>query len=152
MKLAEALILRADQQKRLQQLKQRLIASARVQEGEAPPEEPGELLVELERVAADLANLVKQINRTTSNTPFANSGTLSDALAERDGLAQRRGVYADLAQAASVRQDRYSRSEVKFISTVNVAELQRTADTLARDFRELDARIQELNWQTELAD
>ena len=58
MKLAEALILRADHQKRLEQLKQRLLRNAKVQEGDRPAEEPGELLAELERVAADLEGLI----------------------------------------------------------------------------------------------
>jgi hypothetical protein len=36
------------------------------------------------------------------------------------------------------------------VSTINVAETQKRADELAKEYRELDARIQELNWQTEL--
>ena len=48
MKLAEALILRADLQKRLEQLRQRLILNAQVQEGEQPAEDPESLLRELD--------------------------------------------------------------------------------------------------------
>ena len=40
MRLAEALILRADYQRRLEQLKQRLIRNAKVQAGDAPNEDP----------------------------------------------------------------------------------------------------------------
>jgi hypothetical protein len=40
-KLAEALAERADAQRRLAQLKQRVMLSARFQEGEEPPEDPG---------------------------------------------------------------------------------------------------------------
>src|SRR5207237_1352535 len=40
MKLAEALILRADCQKRMAQLKGRLLVNAKVQEGDAPAETP----------------------------------------------------------------------------------------------------------------
>ena len=43
MKLAEALILRADCQKRIAQLKSRLLTNAKVQEGDAPAEPPQEL-------------------------------------------------------------------------------------------------------------
>jgi hypothetical protein len=71
-------------------------------------------------------------------------------LAERDVLAMRRAVYAELAQVASVTQSRYTRAEVRYVSTVGVAELQKRAGQLAREYRELDARIQELNWNTEL--
>jgi hypothetical protein len=150
MKLAEALSLRADCQKRFEQLKARLGRNAKVQEGDQPAEDPQELLAELERVAAELADLVKRINRTNSATFFREGRTISDALAERDVLAMRRAVYAELAQVASVTQSRYTRTEVKYVSTVSVAELQKRADQLAREYRELDARIQELNWNTEL--
>jgi hypothetical protein len=44
MKLSEALILRADCQKRIQQLRERLERSAKVQEGETPFEEPQALI------------------------------------------------------------------------------------------------------------
>jgi hypothetical protein len=152
MKLAEALILRADCQKRFEQLKVRILRGAKVQEGDQPAENPQELTAELERVANELADLVKRINRTNSTTPFEDGKTISDALAERDVLALKRGLYNDLAQAAAVTQERYMRTEVKFVSTVNVGEAQKQADALAKAYRELDARIQELNWQTEVVE
>jgi hypothetical protein len=150
MKLAEALILRADCQKRFQQLQARVLRSAKVQEGDEPAENPTELLAELEGVSGELAALIKRINKTNATTAFREDQTLADALAERDVLALRRNVYSGLAQAAAVTQDRYSRSEVKFKSTVNVTEVQKRADDLAKSYRELDSRIQELNWGVEL--
>ena len=152
MKLAEALILRADCKKRLEQLKSRVIRNARVQEGDQPAEEPQGLLVEVERVARELAELVKRINRTNSATALGDGLSLSDALAERDALGVRHRLYSDLAQAASISQDRYSRSEVKYVSAVSVSDAQQRADELAREFRSLDARIQELNWKAELSE
>ena len=55
MKLAEALQERADLNRRIQQLQQRLNNNAIVQEGEAPVEEPQALLTELERWPSWLA-------------------------------------------------------------------------------------------------
>jgi len=150
MKLAEALILRADCQKRFAQLKSRLIANAKVQEGDQAAEDPKALAAEIERVADQHADLVKRINKTNSATLFAGNGTISDALADRDVLALRRAVYTDLAQAAAFTQDRYTRSEVKYVRTIDVVEIQKRADDLAKNYRELDARIQEFNWLTEL--
>lgn len=152
MKLAEALIRRADSQKRFEQVKARLLVNAKVQEGDVPAETPADLLTELLRVVNDLLELIKRINRTNSVTVFGGGETLSDALAERDLLALQRSAYAELAQAASITQGRYTRSEVKYVATVNVAEIQKRADELAKNYRELDARIQELNWQTELVE
>ena len=67
MKLAEALILRADLKKRSEQLKQRLKRNAKVQEGDKPPEEPGVLFDEFDRVAAELEAVIRQINWTNAN-------------------------------------------------------------------------------------
>ena len=89
---------------------------------------------------------------TCSTIAFAGFGTISDALTDRDVLALRRAVYADLALTGALTQDRYTRSEVKYVATVNVADLQKRVDELAKNYRELDARIQELNWQTELVE
>jgi len=150
MKLAEALILRADCQKRIAQLKSRLLVNAKVQEGDAPAETPQQLIAELGRVSTELLDLIKRINRTNSATVFTGRETISDALADRDVLALQRAAYAELAQTAAISHGRFTRSEVKYISTINVAEVQKRADELAKNYRDLDARIQELNWQTEL--
>lgn len=150
MKLAEALILRADCQKRIQQLQARLIRSAKVQEGERPPEDPQALLVELEATANELVDLIKKINKTNSQTMFEGETTISDALAQRDTLWLKRSVYDNLVQTAAVIQDRYGRSEIKIFSAVNVAELQAQVDRMSRDYRELDTQIQASNWTTEL--
>lgn len=152
MKLAEALILRADCQKRMAQLKARLLANAKVQEGDAPAETPRELIAELGRVSTELLDLIKRINKTNSATVYSEMRTISDALAERDVLVLQRAVYVEMAQTASITHDRYSRSEVKYVATINVAEIQKRADELAKNYRDLDTRIQELNWQTELAE
>jgi hypothetical protein len=152
MKLSEALILRADSQKRIEQLKQRIFRSAKVQEGDTAPENPRALLEELERTLSVLEDLIKRINKTNSVTEFVASKTLSDVLAERDVLLTRRNAYNQLVDAASVIQNLYSRSEIKFITTVDIPEAQQRVDELSKQYRELDSRIQAMNWQTELLD
>jgi uncharacterized protein DUF6847 len=150
MKLAEALNARADAQKRLQQIRQRVQASARHQEGEAPAEDPNELLAEADRVAADLERLITAINRTNVQVELEPGATMTDALAHRDVLGLRRAILVEAAQVASVRQDRYSRSEVKFVTPLDVKDLHRRADDLAMEYRELDAKIQAKNWERDL--
>lgn len=152
MKLAEALILRADCQKRVEQLRQRLAKSAQIQEGEMPPENPQTLLAELETAVSELTGLIQRINRTNSQTELEAGIMISDALARRDTLVLKRSVYESLMNAASYIQNRYSRTEIKVLSTVNVAEIQSQIDRMARDYRELDTQIQAANWNTELLD
>ena len=150
MKLAEALILRADAQKRVEQLRQRLNSNAQVQEGETPAEDPQALLVEFEGVADTLTRLIRQINLTNVATRLASDLSLADALADRDVLKLRHSVYTGLAKAAAGQQLRYSRSEIRLQSTVKVVEVQTQADQLARRHRELDTQIQAANWLTDL--
>jgi hypothetical protein len=92
MKMAEALAPRADLQKRLEQLQQRMVKNARVQEGDKPEEDPAELQAELEKAARELTSLIQRINRTNAASPFGN-GMLADALAERDVLKIRYNAY-----------------------------------------------------------
>ena len=150
MRLAEALSLRVDSQKRLEQLKQRIAGNAKVQEGDAPAEEPQQLIQEMEAVSDELLLLIQRINKTNSFTEVESGKSLSDALAERDALMLKRGVYSSLAAAASLTQTRTSKSEVKFKSTVSVPEIQAKIDGLSKSYRELDSQIQELNWKTDL--
>ncbi len=152
MKLAEALILRAGQKKRIEQLRQRLLRNAKVQESQQPAEDPNALMRELENTAGELLTLIQRINRTNSATQMAGGGTLADAIAMRDVLLMKHGIYRDLAQSATVVQDLRTKSEVKFVSTINVAQIQQTADSLATAHRELDTAIQEMNWKTDLAE
>jgi hypothetical protein len=75
---------------------------------------------------------------------------MRDALAHRDVLGLRRTILVEAAQHASMRQDRYSRSEIRFVTPLDVTALHRGADDLAREHRELDAKIQARNWDTEI--
>ena len=152
MKLAEALIWRADAKKRMEQLKHRLTRSAKVQEGDAPAEDPAALLGEHERLVAEFTQIIQRINRTNSATALRAGLSLADALAVRDALALRMELLRSLAQAATITHDRFTKSEVKFQGTVNVAQLQQQIDRLAVEHRSLDTEIQALNWQTELLD
>jgi hypothetical protein len=150
LRVAEALAERGDCQKRIEDLKKRLARCARVQEGEQPPENPAELLAEVDRLFDRFLHLVTSINRTNAATTFEGAKTVSDAIAEREATGKKRDLLAQLAETAGTRQDRYSKSEVKFIATVSIAALQKQADLLSKEFRELDTKIQELNWQTDI--
>jgi polyhydroxyalkanoate synthesis regulator phasin len=154
MKLAEALILRADAQTRIQQLRDRLVRSARVQEGDTAPENPQELLEELARTVAQWTDIVQKINRTNSQTPMSadSTRTLTDALAERDALAMERGVLQSLVQEATMPVARMAQSNIKVFRSVDVAAIQRRMDALARQRRDLDTAIQALNWTVDLVE
>jgi hypothetical protein len=150
MKLAEALAERSDCLKRIEEIASRLTSSVRIQEGEEPAEDPNEQLAEADRIHMRLLELISAINRTNSRTAFDNERTISDAIAERDILGKRRDFLAGIAGSASSRWDRYSKSEVRYVMTVSVKTLRSEVDQLAKRYRELDLRIQAINWKTEL--
>jgi hypothetical protein len=150
LKLGEALTLRSQLLARIAQMRERLKASALVQEGESPPEDPAALLAEFESMAGELERLIAQINRTNLATQLPSGGTLTDALARRDILALRQTVLRQVADAGGERQQRYGLAEIRILPTVDIGELRRRADELARERRELDTTIQETNWTTEL--
>ena len=152
MKLAEALVLRADVQKRIAQLRERLRQSALVQEGEQPPENPEQLLIEMDQLLNQLGDLIIRINRTNIQTRFSTDETLTDALARPDILSMRYSVVGGLADTAANRIERYGRSEIRKIATVDVAALRRQLDEIARQRRELDTAIQAMNWTTDLVE
>ena len=149
MKLAEALQLRGDLQKRIIQLSDRLMQNARVQEGEKPAEDPEALLVEYESCAGQLEELMARINRTNCETR-TGEGTLTELLARRDCLKMRVRTYHDFLMAASSLTQRGMRTEIKVFSTVPVPEYRKKADALSRQLRETDNAIQAANWTTEL--
>lgn len=151
MKLAEALTLRADLQKRIAQLKIRLLANAKVQEGDTPAEDPVLLLQELDDNTAQLETLIRQINKTNNST-LVDGASLVDLIARKDVLTLKISILRDFVQLAANKLDRYSNTEIKVFSTINVAEKQREIDALAKELRELDTRLQGLNWATDLVE
>jgi len=155
MKLAEALSLRSDLQKRLAQVQSRAVSCARFQEGERPAEDALELLGQARDLTDEIETIVRRVNRTNASTEIDAGTTISDAIARRDALALRRKVVTAVADAASG-SDRSSgwgrqlRSELRHVTDVAVPRLRAEADDLARQYREIDVRIQEANWATEL--
>lgn len=152
MKLAEALIVRAAYNKRYHELKRRLLGNVLVQEGMEPTEDPHTLLEEVMALTEDRAKIINRINRTNVQTRLPDGTTIADAITNRDTLTFKRTIYKDVADAAIPSQDRYSRTEIRYIGIINVAEYQKTVDRLSREHRELDTIIQGLNWTTDLVD
>ena len=149
MKLAEALQLRSDLQKRIYQLQERLNQNATVQEGEKPAEDPVALLHELDDCIAQLEELMERINRTNSQTVTVE-GTLTALLAKRDCLKIKVEAYREFLRQASGLSRRATRSEIKILSTISVQDYQKQVDQMSAQLRQVDGAIQAANWTTEL--
>ena len=151
MKLAEALILRADTQKRIAQLKERLLLNAKVQAGDQPAEKPESLLAELEEATCQLIALICTINRANAAAQVEGR-SLADLLAERDARMAQAAILRAFLAGAAAKVDRYSQKEIALLSTVDVAAKQKEVAALARKIRNMDLKIQEKNWLTEVPD
>ena len=149
MKVAEALQLRADLNRRIAQLGERLNANALVQEGERTPEDPKALLRELEESVRTLEELMYRINLSNAETDL-DGKTVTERIAHRDALRLKIERYRSLIAAASQGASRASRTEIKILPAVDVKALQKQLDAMSREYRETDNAIQALNWSTEL--
>ena len=149
MKLAEALQERADLKIKLSNLSSRITNNCLCQEGERPAEDPNALIKEYDECIGRFNYLVEKINLTNCRTDV-DGKTLTSLLAEKDALSLRVSMYRNLVNTASSGAQRARRTEIKILSTVNVAKLQKTADELARELRLLDNKIQAANWTSDL--
>lgn len=150
MKLAEALQIRADIQNRIAQIGTRLQNNATTQEGSEPAENPVELLKELDALLVQHEELVTRINITNSRTTDDKGETLTRLIARRDMLQKKVQMLRDLVGAASQLTNRYHLSEIRVISTINVADTQKKVDDISKKLRETDIALQQLNWTVEL--
>lgn len=149
MKLATALSERSDIQSRICEISIRLNNNAKVQDGDVPAENPVELMKELDGMIDRLEELIARINLTNSTTLYEGK-TITDLLAHRDCLKKKIEIMRSFLDSASERVNRMTRTEIKIISTVPVADIQKTVDGLSKELRTVDEKIQELNWTTEL--
>ncbi|MBR3283514.1 MAG: DIP1984 family protein [Ruminococcus sp.] len=149
MKLAEALQERADLNRNIEQLRERLCINAIVQENEKPAEDPKALLRELDSSADRLQELMERINRTNCLTE-KDGKSITSLIAARDSLTLRIAAYKALVREASQTGRRARQTEIKLLSTVDVKKLQAEIDKMSKELRIVDNTIQSLNWSTEL--
>ena len=76
--------------------------------------------------------------------------TLTDIIARKDALTLKLSAYRDAAETAGQSTYRARGSEIRVKALVKAAELQKKADAMAKEIRELDNLLQETNWKTKL--
>ena len=89
MKLAEALLLRSDQQKMLDSMKQRINANVLVQEGDSPSENPLDLIQQAFNLNKKLQSLILKINHTNARAILDDGRTMLSVLQQREMLIER---------------------------------------------------------------
>ena len=149
MKLAEALQERADLNRKISELTQRIRQNCLVQEGEKTNEDPNVLMTELDGCIDRLCSLMAAINKT-NNSAEVNGRTLTDIIAEKDAMKLKLTAYRQFVNEAGNRTQRARFSEIKIMNAVDVPQLQKKADLCAKRIRELDNTLQQANWTIDL--
>ncbi len=150
MKLAEALLTRADMQKKLASLNSRIAENVKVQDGDEPTETPEDLLTQANQLIGELYGLISRIQQTNATAKLPSGKTMLMALVERDELTERHRLLQHAINNAKTEEDRYSYREIKWQKTVDIAGLQKQADDISVKIRKLNIEIQAINWQIDL--
>ena len=149
MKLAEALSERARIQTKISELNQRINDSSIIQEGDEPVEDIQALFDELSANYSELETYIFRINNTNLNA-IVEGESFTKMLSRRDVLSSKVRTLQDILSHCSTSNNRYSRNEIKYICTIDVAKLRKELDLNAKKLRELDLKIQSLNWTIDL--
>ena len=150
MKLAEALLIRSDMQKKLAQIKGRIRSNVKVQDGDTPNEDPNALIIDASQIITELSVLIERIHRTNAIAQTNEGQSILTLLIERDTLEMRHKLLIEAIEATDTEVDRYSPREIKWHVMVSVAGLQKQADDIAMKLRKINIVIQANNWQIDL--
>jgi len=169
MKLAEALLLRSDMQKKLASLQQRIQQNVLIQEGDTPSEDPHILINEaiqtnqalydlIEKILMKeaiqtnqtLYDLIEKIHLTNAQTQMPNGQPLIKLLNKRDCLIAEHRILQHALDHAQRDSERYSMREIKWLKTISIAKIQKQADDISASLRQLNVEIQAMNWQVDL--
>ncbi|MCU4414704.1 DIP1984 family protein [Acinetobacter sp. WU_MDCI_Axc73] len=150
MKLAEALLLRSDLQKKLLSLQQRIHKNVVVQDGDTPSEDPEQLIDQAVMVNKQLFQLIQKIHQTNAQAQANNGKALLDILNQRDQLTAEHRIIQQAIDNTQKDTDRYSVREIKWIKAVSVSKLQKQADEISQSLRLINLEIQASNWQVDL--
>ena len=98
----------------------------------------------------ELQEMVVRINKTNLHAKTEVGLSITEAMAKRDQMSRQHKFLIYMISQASSDNDYYSNREIRWNRTVDVAGLQKQADDIAKKMRELNAAIQQTNWNADL--
>jgi len=146
MKLAEAMMQRADLDKKVSILGARLNDIALINKNYALEDEPKHLFEELNKSMKALSELVYRIHVTNMET-IDNGRTITAMLTKEEILKMRINTLIRIKESASI-DSRFDKTIYTIL--INKAKLQKELDECKDQLEKLDMKLQQLNWQTEL--
>lgn len=149
--LAEALLRKATLKKELDALEQRMGESARVPHDEEPVDDYIALLDIYHKKESELMELSLRILSTNNSAAFKDGETIAQAIIRRDSLKRTVSMYSKLLSAATGgSRGLFSSRDVKYKRVVDMDKARANMDSAAMQYRDLDVKLQQMNWNTEL--
>ena len=139
-------------EKKISGLKERLENVVRVQDGDAPAEDPQELLGILNNCLNQLEQIIYNVNVTNMKIVNDEGKSMTKLLAERDVLNKRIIILRNTFDRASKPVDRYSCNEIRMVTKIDVKSLRRELDKYSQQYRQLDNEIQMMNFKFDLVE
>jgi DNA repair ATPase RecN len=149
LKLSKALIERAELQSQNRHILRHLRENVRLPEDDEPTVSIENLMKQYEANMDRLSELIRRINKTNCLTEM-DGGTITDAIARRDCLSSHIRSYQEIYDSVTSHDNRYGEVRLKYVRHLDSRMLKDKMDSLSKEFRLLDAALQEKNWTTEL--
>ena len=121
-----------------------------IQEGDQPSEDPQTLIQEAIAINTELHQIIERIHQTNAQANTALGKSLLHLLSQRDALTQQHRIIQQAIDHTRRENGRYSSSEIRWVKTVSVTELQKQADEISKQLRQNNLEIQASNWQIDL--
>lgn len=150
MKISEALLNKADLEKKNLQILSRIKANATIQEGEESAENVESLLKIYSSNQFELEKISISIATTNAITKTSNGISIATAIVKKELLKKQIEAYREIYESGTVQNARYSNSEIKRVRTFKLEEVQSKIDSLSKEYRQLDYSIQEANWSNDI--
>lgn len=149
MKLAEAISLRSDLQRKVTDIEDRIKASGRLQDGDKPAEDTSLLFKELSSVLNQLNELIYKINKTNLSSEFEGK-TLTQLIAEKDVIKMRNDALREIINTC--KDTMRMSSDTKIVCTLDLAQLIKEKEKYEKDLSSIKLQIQKGNWTFDLID
>jgi uncharacterized coiled-coil DUF342 family protein len=98
----------------------------------------------------EFEDLVQKINYTNTVSKDTDGKSISQLIVKRDVMDTEIKMMRQFLDKASNLIQPYTKTEIRNLSSVDVSSYRKSLDDLSKKRRELEAKIQELNWTTEL--
>ena len=154
MNILEAITLKKDLEKRIENLGSRYVGNLTTLKGEKPHEDPNELLMEMDKSIIQLNDLCYRIDAADLYVKNNTGKTLIELVIERESLSKRlnvlRNALNEVTFGSYYDYGYNSRREVEFDVVVSIETISKLFDDAEEQLRQVTSEIQKLDVKTEI--